>query len=72
MPIQKAIPGHGPVGTKEDIDRLINYINEMKILSKQNMNTEEVSIPEEYKEWATVNVDARELFIRNLNVLKEL
>nr|WP_304214364.1 MBL fold metallo-hydrolase [Fredinandcohnia onubensis] len=72
LPIQKAIPGHGPVGTNEDIDRLINYINEMKILSKQNMNTEEVSIPEEYKEWATVNVDARELFIRNLNVLKEL
>lgn len=70
--IQKAIPGHGPIGTKEDIDRLINYINKLKILSKQHMKTEEVSIPEVYKDWATINVDARELFVRNLNVLKEL
>ncbi len=72
LPIQKAIPGHGPIGTKEDIDTLINYINEMKKLSKQNVNTEEVSILDEYKGWATVNVDVRELIIRNLNVLKEL
>ncbi|WP_245864148.1 MBL fold metallo-hydrolase [Fredinandcohnia onubensis] len=70
--IQKAIPGHGPVGTKEDIDKLINYINALTILSKQHMSTEDASIPDEYKDWATVNVDARELFIRNLNMLKEL
>ena len=50
----------------------MNYINELKMLSKENMNIEEVSIPDEYKDWATINIDARELFIRNLKVLKDL
>jgi cyclase len=70
--IQKAIPGHGPIGTKEDIVILMNYINEMKNLSKENLNIEEVSIPEDYKDWKTINIDAEVLFVRNLKVLKDL
>jgi cyclase len=72
FPIQKAVPGHGPIGTKDDIVLLINYINEMITISKETKNFEKVSIPDEYKDWTTINVDAREQFIRNLRVLKDL
>ena len=72
FPIEKAIPGHGSIGTREDIVRLMNYINELKFLSKENINIDEVSIPDEYKDWATINIDARELFNRNLKVIREL
>lgn len=63
--IQKAIPGHGPIGTKEDITKLINYIKELKIISNENNNLDEVPIPDKYKEWASP-----ELFIQNLKILK--
>ena len=36
LAIQKAIPGHGSVGSKKDIMKLKNYINEMNLLSKKN------------------------------------
>jgi cyclase len=72
FPIQTAIPGHGPIGSKDDIITLINYINEMKELSKESNNLEEVAIPDNYKEWKTIHIDAGELFSRNLKVLKEL
>ncbi|MDP4147602.1 MAG: MBL fold metallo-hydrolase, partial [Bacillota bacterium] len=64
--IEKAIPGHGPIGTKEDILKLITYINELKTLSKESNNLEEILIPDKYKEWASP-----ELFIQNLKMLKE-
>ncbi len=72
LPIQKAIPGHGTIGTKGDIERLKNYINEMTVIAKENSNLEEVLILEEYKDWTTININPRELVIRNLKVLKDL
>ncbi|WP_449536451.1 MBL fold metallo-hydrolase [Ferdinandcohnia sp. Marseille-Q9671] len=70
LSIQKAIPGHGPIGNKEDIIKLMNYITEIIELSKSNI--EQVAIPDKYKDWQTINIDAGELFNRNLKVLKEL
>lgn len=64
--IQKAIPGHGPVGTKEDISKLLNYIKELKLISNENINPDEVPIPAEYKDWAST-----ELFSQNFKMLKE-
>ncbi|WP_409368702.1 MBL fold metallo-hydrolase [Lysinibacillus sp. 38-6] len=72
LPIEKAIPGHGSIGTKEDIGKLKNYIKEMMALAKETSNLEEVSIPEDYKDWTTINIDPRALVIRNLKVLKDL
>lgn len=72
LAIQKAIPGHGSIGTKKDIIKLKNYINEMKLLSKKVSNMEDVSIPPAYQDWTTINIDVMELFIKNLNILKEL
>lgn len=72
LPIEKAIPGHGSIGTKEDIGKLKNYINEMMALAKETSNLEEVSIPDDYKDWTTINIDPRALAIRNLQVLKDL
>lgn len=72
LAIQKAIPGHGSIGTKKDIIKLKNYIYEMKLLSKKVSNMEDVSIPPAYQDWTTINIDVMELFIKNLNILKEL
>lgn len=70
--IQKAIPGHGTIGTKEDIVKLRNYIDVLEDLAKKNLNTEDIVIPEEFKDWTTVNIDTRELFIQNVELFKEL
>lgn len=72
LAIQKAIPGHGSVGTKKDINKLKNYIKEMKMLSKKISNMEDVSIPPAYQDWTTINIDVMDLFIKNLKVLKDL
>lgn len=44
----------------------------MKLLSKKVSNMEDVSIPPAYQDWTTINIDVMELFIKNLNILKEL
>lgn len=64
--IQQAIPGHGPTGTKEDIIKLMNYIEELQMISNENSNLDEVLIPDKYKEWASP-----EMFYQNLKRLKE-
>ncbi|WP_102027816.1 MBL fold metallo-hydrolase [Salirhabdus sp. Marseille-P4669] len=72
FPIQKAVPGHGPIGAKEDMVKLKNYINVLIKLAKDNENMEEVNVPDEYKGWITLNNDAGELFRRNLSVIKAM
>lgn len=63
--IQKAIPGHGPIGTKEDLAKLMNYIKELKMISNEDIHLDEVPIPDQYKEWASP-----ELFKQNLKMLR--
>ncbi|QSB09622.1 MBL fold metallo-hydrolase [Lysinibacillus fusiformis] len=60
LAIQKAIPGHGSVGSKKDIVKLKNYINEMNLLSKKIRNMEDVSIPTAYQDWTTIHIDVME------------
>ncbi|WP_010094035.1 MBL fold metallo-hydrolase [Ornithinibacillus scapharcae] len=72
LPIKNAVPGHGSVGTIDDINKLRNYISVMKSLSRENINVDEVSIPDEYRDWITINIDPHELFIRNLETLSKL
>ncbi|MGE8205609.1 MBL fold metallo-hydrolase [Heyndrickxia sp. NPDC080065] len=40
MAIEVAIPGHGPIGTKIDLQKVINYINEKTIVAHENNQIE--------------------------------
>lgn len=58
MDIEKVVPGHGPVGTKDDIFRMINYIKMLQNFSKdfvvKGKPIDEVSnikIPKPYDSW---------------------
>jgi len=60
--IEKILPGHGEVGTLEDIDRMIEYVNQMNALIErllaQNVTAEEldeVQIPEPFQNWEFQN-----------------
>ncbi|WP_249310137.1 MBL fold metallo-hydrolase [Bacillus sp. FJAT-49736] len=66
MEIDIAVPGHGPVGAKHDMKSLMNYINKITTLVKENRNLDELSIPPKFQKWS-----ASENFIRNLKLLKE-
>lgn len=52
MDFEKAVPGHGPVGTKEDITRMIAYIEEM-IEVAITSGSAEVQIPAKYEHWSS-------------------
>lgn len=64
---EAAVPGHGPVGNKEDVLKLIDYIEEMSELALSSMNVEEIQIPVNYQNWPTP-----EIYRQNLQRLKEL
>ena len=55
---QSIVPGHGPLGSNEDMNNMINYINTINSIVDNSIEaklTEEeikqTQIPEEYKEW---------------------
>ena len=58
MDIEKVVPGHGPVGTKDDILRMMDYVemayNLSKIFMEKGKTIDEVSnikIPEPFDSW---------------------
>jgi len=60
--IEKILPGHGEVGTIQDIDAMIGYVNEMNALVErllaQGVSAEEledVQVPESFTSWKFPN-----------------
>lgn len=53
MDIEKAVPGHGSVGTKVDIEGIIDYIEEIMELAKNSSGIEEHQIPVNYQNWSS-------------------
>ncbi|QFT89645.1 Hydroxyacylglutathione hydrolase [Bacillus sp. THAF10] len=62
-----AIPGHGPVGTKNDLEQIIQYFTELKHISCREDNPNQLEIPDPYKNWSLPD-----LFLRNLKQLRQL
>ena len=55
---QSIVPGHGPLGSNEDMDNMINYISTISTIVDQaieaNLTEEElndIEIPKEFKDW---------------------
>lgn len=65
--IDKAVPGHGPVGVKTDLRKVIEYIEELTVLVRENTSIDEVKCPSAYKNW-----HAPEVFTSNLKYLKKV
>ncbi|WP_226671920.1 MBL fold metallo-hydrolase [Rossellomorea aquimaris] len=59
--IETVIPGHGPIGTREDIDAMIHYLTHL--LSTQH--EESTEIPLLYKDWSSPDV-----YFQNIKSLK--
>ncbi|NYE09549.1 glyoxylase-like metal-dependent hydrolase (beta-lactamase superfamily II) [Bacillus niacini] len=59
-----AIPGHGPVGTKRDLSKLIEYI--IDITKMARTTNEEIAIPEKYQNWSS-----SEIFHQNISGLSQ-
>lgn len=64
--IRVAIPGHGQVGTKNDLMTMSQYIHDLKTIIAQGENLDQINIPEPYKEWTQP-----EIFHRNLKQLQQ-
>ncbi|WP_010676726.1 MBL fold metallo-hydrolase [Bacillus timonensis] len=62
-----AIPGHGSIGTKQDISNLIDYIAEITTVVSENESLEEIEIPSKYKNWGSP-----EVYHQNIKVLYEM
>lgn len=65
--IDKAVPGHGPVGVKTDFRKVIEYIEELTVLVRENTSIDEVKCPSAYINWHTP-----EVFTSNLKYLKKV
>jgi glyoxylase-like metal-dependent hydrolase (beta-lactamase superfamily II) len=70
--VQTIVPGHGPIGTLEDVDKLILYIETLDDLSKELTSLQgtpdlaAVEIPEPFDEWGF-----QEFFYINLRYFYE-
>lgn len=67
MEIDVAVPGHGPVGTKEDISTIIHYISDLTAIIKESNKNEEIEIPAKYKNWSSP-----EVFQQNIKIVEAL
>ena len=67
MDVDVAISGHGSVGKKEDLSKLIDYINKLNNVVRKNDNREECEVPELYRDWGSP-----EVYHQNLKVIHEL
>lgn len=65
--IDKAVPGHGTVGVKTDLRQVIEYMEKLALLVRENTNIDEVKCPSAYKNW-----HAPEVFTSNLKYLKKV
>ncbi|WP_410982513.1 hypothetical protein [Bacillus cereus] len=65
--IDKVVPGHGPVGVKTDLRKVIEYMEELTVLVRENTNINEIEYPNAYKNWY-----APEVFTSNLKYLKKV
>ncbi|PEE41419.1 MBL fold metallo-hydrolase [Bacillus pseudomycoides] len=64
--IDKAVPGHGSVGVKTDFRKVIEYIEELTVLVRENTSIDEVKCPSAYINW-----HAPEVFTSNLKHVKK-
>lgn len=64
MDFDVAISGHGSVGTKKDLIKLIDYLRELISVVSKNDNIEEVEIPDMYRDWSSP-----EIYHQNLRVI---
>jgi cyclase len=65
LEIDTVIPGHGSIGTKEEIKKNINYIRSLMSLILENKNNKS-EIPNLYKDW-----DSPEIYHQNIKRLEE-
>lgn len=66
MVIDVAISGHGSIGTKKDLLKMIDYINELKNVVGKNNNIEEIEMPAKYRDWSSP-----EVYHQNLKLINE-
>ncbi|MGE8006171.1 MBL fold metallo-hydrolase [Lysinibacillus sp. NPDC093216] len=67
LEIDVAVPGHGQIGTKEDISKIINYISELTTIAEKSKQNEDKEIPEIYKDWRSP-----EIYQQNIEQLRAL
>lgn len=67
MDIDVAIPGHGPIGRKIHLTKVINYINELMEIARERNEIEDSKLPNNYKNWSSP-----EIFQQNLKILKDM
>lgn len=67
MDLEKAVPGHGPVGTKEDVATLLEYLEEISELAITQNGLEGQQIPVKYENWSSP-----ENYQQNLQTLRNL
>lgn len=66
LEIEAVIPGHGSIGTKEDITKNINYIRSLMSLVLGKNENNKTEIPDLYKDWTSP-----EIYHQNIKRLEE-
>ncbi|MEH7094461.1 MBL fold metallo-hydrolase [Neobacillus vireti] len=66
LEIEAAIPGHGSIGTKADLTKVITYITYLMSIVLENSEDDKVEIPTIYKDWTSP-----EVYHQNIKRLEE-
>ncbi|ULT59335.1 MBL fold metallo-hydrolase [Neobacillus drentensis] len=66
LEIEAAIPGHGSIGTKEDITKIITYIKYLMSIIIENNKADKAEIPTIYRDWTSP-----EVYHQNIKRLEE-
>lgn len=67
MEIDVAVPGHGSLGTKQDISKVIHYISDLTAIVRGGHPIEDVKIPVKYRDWGS-----SEVFMQNIKIVEAL
>ncbi|MGG2065235.1 MBL fold metallo-hydrolase [Bacillus sp. S14(2024)] len=67
MDIDIAVPGHGSIGTKTNLSKVIDYIVDLTVIARENNDIENIKLPHDYKNW-----DSPEIYQQNFKMLKEI
>ncbi|MGV3464900.1 MAG: MBL fold metallo-hydrolase [Heyndrickxia sp.] len=66
LEIEFAIPGHGPVGTKSSITKLLEYFSDISDVANEIRDSDAISMIVKYQNWSGENV-----YKQNIKILKD-
>ncbi|MGP4080891.1 MBL fold metallo-hydrolase [Pseudalkalibacillus sp. R45] len=65
LDIEVAVPGHGAIGTKRELGKVTEYIQQLLNIAENTLDIERMTIPPAYQKWTSSGI-----FHKNLKLIK--